>query len=210
MLHVNFFVTDFRRDIPHKFVLTFLLQLKLKPYLCYIQINIFNILFLVCRLKTILRPADEISQTRKLLTHCGPVTPYATEIWVNIGSGNGLVPDGTRTLPKPMLTNHHWCFVTLTWGQFHMKKIQDVYSWYELENYWFKSQLHLPGANELTHIMVFYVFIQTPQIVAMWNQTLSLECNEKHQRYPDGNVLIIHGRTLSCVKFLQWGDQLSV
>ena len=28
----------------------------------------------------------------------------ATEIWVNIGSGNGLLPDGTKPLPEPMLT----------------------------------------------------------------------------------------------------------
>ena len=28
----------------------------------------------------------------------------ATEIWVNIGSGNGLAPDGTKPLPEPMLT----------------------------------------------------------------------------------------------------------
>ena len=27
----------------------------------------------------------------------------ATEIWVNIGSGNGLLPDGTKPLPEPML-----------------------------------------------------------------------------------------------------------
>ena len=27
-----------------------------------------------------------------------------TEIWVNIGSGNGLLPDGTKPLPEPMLT----------------------------------------------------------------------------------------------------------
>ena len=73
-----------------------------------------------------------------------------------------------------------------------------------------KLQLHLSGANELIHSMIFYVFIQTPQIVAMWKKTMSLQCNEKHQRYPDGNVLIIYGRTFSCVKFLQWGDQLSV
>ena len=26
------------------------------------------------------------------------------QIWVNIGSGNGLLPDGTKPLPKPMLT----------------------------------------------------------------------------------------------------------
>ena len=28
-----------------------------------------------------------------------------TEISVNIGSGNGLLPDGTKPLPKPMLTS---------------------------------------------------------------------------------------------------------
>ena len=27
-------------------------------------------------------------------------------IWVNIGSGIGLLPDGTKPLPKPMLTYH--------------------------------------------------------------------------------------------------------
>ena len=26
-----------------------------------------------------------------------------TKIWVNIGSGNGLLPDGTKPLPEPML-----------------------------------------------------------------------------------------------------------
>ena len=31
----------------------------------------------------------------------------ATQIWVNIGSGNGLLPDGTKPLPEPMLT-HQW------------------------------------------------------------------------------------------------------
>ena len=29
-----------------------------------------------------------------------------THIWVNIGSGNGLLPDGTKPLPAPMLTSH--------------------------------------------------------------------------------------------------------
>ena len=28
----------------------------------------------------------------------------ATYIWVNFGSGNGLLPDGTKPLPKPTLT----------------------------------------------------------------------------------------------------------
>ena len=29
------------------------------------------------------------------------------QIWVNIGSGNGLLPDGTKPLPEPMLTYQH-------------------------------------------------------------------------------------------------------
>ena len=28
----------------------------------------------------------------------------ALEILVNIGSGNGLLPDGTKPLPEPMMT----------------------------------------------------------------------------------------------------------
>ena len=30
------------------------------------------------------------------LTHCGLVTPYSTEISVNIGSGNSMLPDSTK------------------------------------------------------------------------------------------------------------------
>ena len=30
----------------------------------------------------------------------------ATEIWFNIGPGNGLLPDSTRPLSEPMLTDH--------------------------------------------------------------------------------------------------------
>ena len=28
-----------------------------------------------------------------------------TYIWVNIGAGNGLLPDGTKPLPEPMPTH---------------------------------------------------------------------------------------------------------
>ena len=37
----------------------------------------------------------------------------------NIGSGNGLLPDGTKPLPEPMLTYHQWGSVAFTWEQFH-------------------------------------------------------------------------------------------
>ena len=41
------------------------------------------------------------------------------EIWVNIGSGNGLLPDGTKPLPETMLTYHQWSPKTFTWKKFH-------------------------------------------------------------------------------------------
>ena len=32
---------------------------------------------------------------------------------VNIGSGNGLLPDGTKPLPEPMLIDHQWGHMAL-------------------------------------------------------------------------------------------------
>ena len=29
-----------------------------------------------------------------------------TKFWVNIGSDNGLLPDGTKSLPEPVMTSH--------------------------------------------------------------------------------------------------------
>ena len=55
------------------------------------------------------------------LTHCCLVTPYGDRVLVNIGSGNGLLPDGTKPLPEPMLTNHHWNLVTFISGRFHKR-----------------------------------------------------------------------------------------
>ena len=45
-----------------------------------------------------------------------------TEIWVNIGSGNGLLPDGTTPLPEPMLTDHQG------WGQIRFIKYKYIFS----------------------------------------------------------------------------------
>ena len=40
------------------------------------------------------------------LTHWLLVMLYVTQNLVDIGSGNGLLPDGTKPLPEPMLTSH--------------------------------------------------------------------------------------------------------
>ena len=55
------------------------------------------------------------------LSHSGQVTPYGDTIRVNIGSGNGLLPDGTKLLAAPMLTDHQWGPVTFISGQFHKR-----------------------------------------------------------------------------------------
>ena len=52
------------------------------------------------------------------MTHCGLVMPYGDRDRGNIGSGNGLLPDGTKPLPEPMLTYHQWSFVVFTLQQF--------------------------------------------------------------------------------------------
>ena len=44
-----------------------------------------------------------------------------TEIWVNIGSGNGLLTDGTKPLPEPMLTYHKYGPVAITQELFYNK-----------------------------------------------------------------------------------------
>ena len=72
------------------------------------------------------------------LTHCGLVTQssdISSWILVNIGLGNGLLPDGTKPLPEPVLINHQWERLAFTWGQFHSN---DIYLWHDLENNSFK------------------------------------------------------------------------
>ena len=45
---------------------------------------------------------DILSIFCEIVVRCMPQDRI--EHWVNIGSGNGLVPDSTKPLPEPMLT----------------------------------------------------------------------------------------------------------
>ena len=69
------------------------------------------------------------------------------EIWVNIGSNNGLLPDGTKPLPEPMLTGHQWSPVTFISGQFHKRCLnrQSLKSVWKLR---IKFHSNFPGAND--------------------------------------------------------------
>ena len=69
------------------------------------------------------------------------IQQYKTEYWLisywitegNISpklicSGDGLMPDGTKPLPGPMLTNHWWSLVAFTKSNFTENE-QDTYLW---------------------------------------------------------------------------------
>ena len=90
---------------------------------------------------------------RNNLTQCGLVTPLATQNWVNIVSGNGLLPDGTKTLSVQMLTYHQLDSVAFTWALFHKKKnVLKIYiRKLSLKNKLVKLLPHLLGTDELNH-----------------------------------------------------------
>ena len=48
----------------------------------------------------------------------------ASGIWVKIGSGNGLLPDGTKPLPEPMWTYHQWFPLTFIWGHYRKQNLK--------------------------------------------------------------------------------------
>ena len=73
-----------------------------------------------------------------------------TLILVNIGSGNGLLPDGTKPIPKPMLTYHQRGYGIHLWV--FSKEILKISLIKLILNITFLKLLpHLPGANKLTH-----------------------------------------------------------
>ena len=45
----------------------------------------------------------------------------ATDVWVDIGSGNGLLLSSNKPLPEIMLNDIQWDLVAFTSGQFHRK-----------------------------------------------------------------------------------------
>ena len=74
-----------------------------------------------------------------------------------MGSDNGLLPNGTKPLPEPMLIKHWWSLVTFTWGQFHRKHSVDlslIWVWENLiQNYSHFSQ-GPPHWGQVMHIFV--------------------------------------------------------
>ena len=78
-----------------------------------------------------------------------------TQMWVNTGSGNGLLPDGTTPVPGTILTYHHWSTLAFSRGNF-TETVLDITYYKMFEIYVFENwkEVHLPGANEFD---IFFV-----------------------------------------------------
>ena len=74
----------------------------------------------------------------------------ATYIWDNIGLGYGLLPDGTKPLPEPMLTSDQSGSMTFTWEQ-SRRVFKLLVCMVSLKITLLKLLPRLSGANELIH-----------------------------------------------------------
>ena len=60
----------------------------------------------------------------------------ATQIWIDIGAGNGLLSDGTMSLHEPMLIHHQYGPVELLWEQHHkIWRYQSVQQEWKMHSY---------------------------------------------------------------------------
>ena len=75
--------------------------------------------------------------------------------WVNIGSCNVFLPDGTKPLPEPMLTYHQWSCIAFIYNQCHKCSGDQFIKWF-FKNTFVKLLPLLSGANELSAIR-FYI-----------------------------------------------------
>ena len=57
----------------------------------------------------------------------------ATKVLVNTGSGNGLLPDGTKPLPEQYWLISSEVLLIIHLGNFR-GSAEDIYPWYEFEN----------------------------------------------------------------------------
>ena len=90
---------------------------------------------------------NKLDSTR-LAKICGLVTPYGDRDLVNIGSGYGLLPDGTKPLPEPMLTDHQWSPSDIHIRAISLEVPQPSVTEICLKIMYLNFHSNFPGANE--------------------------------------------------------------
>ena len=103
-----------------------------------------------------------------------------TESWVNIGSGNGLLPDGTKPLPELLLTDHQWSPLTFILGQFHKRCLNHQSLKIRLKITYLKFHSNFPGANELSKDLWMWFLLIAWKAISCFINTLRAERNGRH------------------------------
>ena len=86
------------------------------------------------------------------LTHCGHVMPYGgRDLGQHWFRCNGLVLDGTKPLPEPMLPYHHYNSLMFIWGQCRLRYHSHQSLKISLKIIFLRFYWNLPGASELTY-----------------------------------------------------------
>ena len=89
----------------------------------------------------------------------------ATSIWVNICSGNGLLPNGTKPFPESILTYHPYGPMAFIWGPFQKRYIYH-------QSHEFVWKLFIRNLIQILQWPVSYgcplMDIDTPQECGIW------------------------------------------
>ena len=94
-----------------------------------------------------------------------------TQIWVNTGSGNGVLPYGTKPLSEPMLTNHQLGPVTDWLRAISQEKPRPSVIKIRLKNTKLTFSWNLSGDNELTNGALV---TSTPDLTCLEEDTFKL------------------------------------
>ena len=88
-------------------------------------------------------------------------------MWFKIGPGNGLLSDGTKPLPEPMLTYHQRCSVAFTWEQFQKCSWTSSVTCVQIlhfENYYHQI-------SNIRHILIGTLIVRTyPMALMLWTE----------------------------------------
>ena len=126
------------------------------------------------------------------------------QIWVNIGSGIGLLPDGTKPLPEaimPLLTYHQRCSVAFTSTENSQKLLNLILHnmiCSEITLLWLLP--HLPGVNELINWEMLRYIISMGTILSVSN----LQNKSSHYHIRPGQPVCINELWSSLVQVMAW------
>ena len=96
------------------------------------------------------------------LTRWGLVTPYGDRDLGQHWLSNGLLPDGTKPLPEPMLTDYQWSPVTFILGKFHKRCLNRQ----SLKSMW---KLHIQNLIQISQGQMIYWFSFNRWLVGTYN-----------------------------------------